>query len=113
VSNTAAHCCWQRVVAQSKTLLGVVVRSTITIWSRCRSFTRVQLPIAISLEPSGVMSSLSVFRVPFRGPLNARAKSVLSAPVVGSRAASAVRATPLTVAKVPPMYSRPPLTAMS
>jgi hypothetical protein len=75
VSNTAAHCCWKRVVAQLRTLSGVVVRSTMTIWSRCSPFTSVQLPMAISLDPSGVMSNLSTLRVPVRGPLNWRFRS--------------------------------------
>ena len=59
--------------------------------------------MAIILEPSGVMSNLSMLTVPFRGPVMARFTSAESAPVTGSTAARALRATPLAVLKVPPM----------
>jgi hypothetical protein len=91
------------VVAQLETVTGRVVRSSMTIWSRRRPATEVQLPMAISLEPSGVMSSLSTLTVPARGPVKARLTSPDSAPVTGSTAARAVRATPSAVLKVPPM----------
>jgi hypothetical protein len=59
--------------------------------------------MAISLDPSGVMSNLSMLTVPLRGPVMARLTSAESAPVTGSRAARALRATPLAVLKAPPM----------
>jgi hypothetical protein len=49
------------------------------------------------------MSNLSMLTVPLRGPVKARLTSLLSAPVTGSTAARALRATPLAVLKVPPM----------
>ncbi|HET7517147.1 MAG TPA: hypothetical protein VFN05_05505 [Actinomycetes bacterium] len=74
-----------------------------TIWSRCRPATNVQLPLAMSLVPSGLMSNLSMLTVPLRGPVKARLTSAERAPVTGSTAARALRATPLAVLKVPPM----------
>jgi hypothetical protein len=59
--------------------------------------------MAISWEPSGLMSNLSMLTVPVRGPAKARLTSLLSAPVTGSTAAKAARVTALTVLKVPPM----------
>jgi hypothetical protein len=69
------------VVDQPVTATGLAARSSITIWSRRRPATEFQLPMAMSLEPSGVMSNLSTSTVP-------------------------VWATALTVLKVPPMWSR-------
>jgi hypothetical protein len=59
--------------------------------------------MAISRLPSGLMSKWSMLTVPVRGPVKARLTSLLRAPVTGSTAARAVRVTPLTVLKVPPM----------
>jgi hypothetical protein len=59
--------------------------------------------MAMSLEPSGVMSNLSTLTVPVQGPVKAGLRSADNAPVTGSSAARAVRATALTVLKVPPM----------
>ena len=91
------------MVAQSVTLTGVVARLRMTIWSRWRPATEVQLPMAISRVPSGLMSNLSMLTVPLRGPVKARLTSADRAPVTGSTAARALRVTPLAVLKVPPM----------
>ena len=103
VSKRVAHAGVNASVCQDDTEAGVVERSIIAIWLRSRPSTFVNVPVATSFVPSGLMSKCATRSFPARLSVKSSARSSSTAPVVAFRAASRPRATPSTDEIAPPM----------
>lgn len=100
-------------VAQLATVTGDALRSSIAIWTRDSPPTRLKLPTATKVDPSGLTSSSGTRIEPRGGLVNGMSSPGSTVPLDGFSLASPDRALPLIVVNLPPAYSQPSRTTSS